>query len=156
MFKGKETTVAGYLAALPDDKRKVAREVVTLVRKNLPAGYEEGIGWGVITWSVPLSVLPDTYNKQPLCYVALGANKGGFSLYLMGVYGDAKLRATFEAAVKKAGKKLDMGKSCLHFRTMDDLAVPAVARAVKAIPMKKWAAHYEATRGKSKGKARRT
>jgi hypothetical protein len=150
MFTNKAKSVKEYLAALPAEKRAVAEEVVALVRKNLPAGYQEGIGWGAISWSVPLDVLPDTYNGEPLCYTAFAANKSGFSLYLMTVYGDTKLESAFKAAYKKAGKKLDMGKSCLRFKTMDDLVLPAVKSAIKAQPMKAYVARFKAIRKTTK------
>jgi hypothetical protein len=145
--------VKQYLDALPADRRAIADEVVSFVRKHLPRGYEEGIGWGAINWSVPLSVLPDTYNKQPLCYVAFAATKAGFSLYLMSVYGSPESAAKFKAAYEKSGKKLKMGKSCVNFRTVDDLALPAIKDAIKGTPMKKYVEFYRAARkATAKGK----
>jgi hypothetical protein len=150
MAKSNARTVAEYVDALSAEKRAVADEVLAIVRKNMPKGYEETIGWGAVTWSVPLAVLPDTYNKQPLCYAAFAATKQGFSLYLMAVYGDTKLRQAFEDGYRKAGKKLDMGKSCVHFRTTDDLALPAVKAAIKAVPMKQFVERYKAIRKTTK------
>ena len=150
MFDGKSKTVAEFLAALPAARREVAEDVLALVRKNIPKGYEEGVALGFVTWSVPLSVLPDTYNGQALWYVALAATKVGFSLYPMAVYGDPKRAAAFNAEWKKSGKKLDMGKACIRFSTMDDLALPAVKAAIKAVPMTKYVETYRAVRAKTK------
>lgn len=108
------------------------------------------VGWGAITWSVPLSVLPDTYNGQPLCYAALAATKTGFSLHLMAVYGDGATAKAFAAERKKSGKKLNMGKSCVRFRTTDDLALDAVKNVIKAVPMKTYVERYAAIRQKTK------
>ena len=150
MFDGKSKTVTEFLDALPADRREVADEVLDLVRKNLPKGYEEAMALGFITWSVPLSVLPDTYNGQALWYLAFASTKAGFSLYLMSVYGNKEREVEFKAAYTKAGKKLDMGKACLRFTTMDDLAIPAVKAAIKAVPMKTYVEMYRATRAKTK------
>ena len=85
MFDGKSKTVAQFLSAVPADRRDVAEEVLTMVRKNVPKGYEEAMSLGFVTWSVPLTVLPDTYNGQALWYIAFQSTKAGFSLYLMTV-----------------------------------------------------------------------
>ena len=150
MFDGKSKTVAQFLDALPADRRAVANEVLKLVRKNVPKGYEEAMSLGMVTWSVPLSVLPGTYNGQALWYTAFAATKAGFSLYLMSVYGNKEREAGFAAAYKKAGKKLDMGKACLRFKKMDDLLIPAVAGEIKSLPMKKYIEMYRAVRKTTK------
>lgn len=150
MSKSKAKTVREYLSALSPERRKVASEVLSLVRTNLPKGYKEELGWGAITWVVPLARFEDTYNGQPLCYVAFAATKAGFSLYLMGVYGDTKTSNAFVRAWKKSGKKLDMGKSCVRFRNSDDLALDAVKGAIKALPLKKYVEQYAAIRKKTK------
>ena len=146
MFDGKSTTVKEFLDALPADRREVAVAVLGLVRKSMPKGYEEQMSLGMVTWSVPLTVLPDTYNGQALWYVAFSATKAGFSLYLMSVYGHKEQEAEFKAAYKKAGKKLDMGKACLRFRKMDELVLPAVKHAITSVPMKKYIEMYRAVR----------
>lgn len=150
MFDGKSKTVAEFLAALPAQKREVADEVLALVRKSVPKGYEEQMSLGLITWSVPLTVLPDTYNGQALWYVAFAATKAGFSLYLMSVYGNKEREAAVKAAYTKAGKKLDMGKACLRFKTMEDLVLPAVRDAIKSVPMNQYVEAYRAVRAKTK------
>jgi len=146
MFDGKSKTVAEFLDALPADRREVASEVLALVRKSMPKGYAEQMALGMVTWSVPLSVLPDTYNGQALWYVAFAATKAHLSLYLMSVYGSKEREAVLKAAYKKAGKKLDMGKACLRFKTIDDLVLPAVKDAIKCLPMKKYVEEYRAIR----------
>lgn len=150
MFDGKSKTVAQFLDALPADRREGADDVLKLVRKNVPKGYEEAMSLGMVTWSVPLAVLPDTYNGQALWYTAFAATKAGFSLYPMSVYGNKERETSFAAAYKKAGKKLDMGKACLRFKTMDDLLIPAVAGEIKSLPMKKYIEMYRAVRKTTK------
>ncbi|MFO7693965.1 MAG: DUF1801 domain-containing protein [Vicinamibacterales bacterium] len=148
MVTSKATTVADYLAELPADRRKAISSVRAVIRKRLPKGYQETIGYGMICYNVPLSRYPDTYNGQPLCYAALAAQKHYNAVYLMNVYGDAAEAKAFKAAFKKAGKKLDMGKSCVRFKTADDLALDAVGDAIAAVPVDGFIARYERARKK--------
>src|SRR3954463_6869575 len=104
------TTVAAYLASLTPEKRAVIEDARALVRKHIPKGYTEFMNWGVINWGIPLEEFSDTYNGQPLCYVALGAKKNYNSLYLMGAYdvSNGKYTSPFSQkllvdAFKKAG-----------------------------------------------------
>ncbi len=141
-------TVAAYLKELPADRRAVVSAVRDLVRKNLPQGYEELLGYGMIMYSVPLSRFPDTYNGHPLCYVALAAQKNYYTLHLMSVYGNAEHAAKFKAEYARAGKKLDMGKSCVRFKSLDDLPLDLIARTVATVPAERWIELYQASRGK--------
>jgi hypothetical protein len=77
-------TPAQYIASLPADRAKTIETVRALVNKHIPRGYDECLVWGTIGWTIPLSRYPDTYNKQPICYVALSSQKNYCSLYLMG------------------------------------------------------------------------
>jgi hypothetical protein len=139
-------TVASYLRDLPADRRAELARVRQVIRKHLPKGYREAMGWGIITYEVPLSRYPDTYNGQPLCYAGLGAHKNHLALYLMPVYGSPKLAARLRAGFKRAGKKLDMGKSCIRFRRTDDLALDVIGEIVGAVPPDKYVALAEAAR----------
>lgn len=146
MARSKATTVKGYLDELPPDQRKALTQVRQVVNKNLPKGYKESLMFGMIGWGIPLSRFPDTYNGQPLCYAGLAAQKNYNALYLMTAYGDPKLRAMLVAGFKKAGKKLDMGKSCIRFRTVDDLPLDTIAQVVASVPADKYIAVYEKSR----------
>src|SRR6478752_5341326 len=125
-------TVSDYLAKLPDDRRTAIAKVRDVINANLPAGYEERLQWGMISWCVPESVLPakDVYNKQPLCFAGLASQKNHMAVYLMCVYGDASLRTWFEKAYKQSGKKLDMGQSCVRFKALDALPLELIGEAV--------------------------
>ena len=147
-------TVSDYLAELPDDRRKVIAAARALVRKHIPKGYKEGMGYGMITWSVPRSLFPGVASGQPLCYAALAAQKQYNTLYLMVPYGDAKLYAWLRDEFTKAGKRFDMGKSCLHFKTMDDLVPDAVGKIVAGMPPERFVKYCEAAWTKSR-KAKR-
>jgi Domain of unknown function (DU1801) len=148
MVMSKATKVADYLAELPADRRKTISAVRAVVRKNLPKGYKETIGYGMICYNVPLATYPDTYNGQPLCYAALAAQKNYCALYLMNVYGDGPAAKAFRGGFRKAGKKLDMGKSCVRFRTADDLPLDVIGRTIAATPVKAFIEKYEKAREK--------
>jgi hypothetical protein len=143
MVQSKATTVEEYLEELPEDRRKSIAEVRKVLQKSLPKGYEEMIGWGMIAYCVPLEKYPDTYNKQPLCYVGLAAQKNYNALYLMGAYATSKQEQALRDAFKKAGKKLDMGKSCVRFRTADDLPLDVIGDIVGRVPPEQWIKIYE-------------
>ena len=142
----KAKTVNEYLAALPDDRRKEIQAVRTVVRKHLPKGYAEALGWTGISYEIPLADFPDTYNGHPLCYVALAAQKNYNALYLMVPYGDPKQRKALEDAFAKAGKRLDMGKSCVRFKKASDLPLPAIGKLIAAVPPSRFIEAYRASR----------
>jgi Domain of unknown function (DU1801) len=148
MASSKAATVDDYLAELPPERRSVVASVRDLVRRNLPEGYRESMSWGMISYEIPLERYPNTYNKQPLSYAALAAQKNFYTLYLTGVYQDAERRKWLEREFKKAGKKLDMGKSCLHFKRLEDLPLDVIAQAIGGTPPEKLIEQYEASRKK--------
>jgi hypothetical protein len=152
MATSKATSVSAYLAGLPAERRTVVAAVRKLIKANLPAGYKESIGSGAVYYSVPLSVLPDTYNGQPLCYVALAAQKNYYSLYLMSVYGDTPKAKAFKEAFASAGKKLDMGKACVRFKTLDDLPLDVIAKTIAGTPMAAYVAMYRAIANRRKAR----
>ncbi len=139
-------TVAEYLDEQPDDRRKTLSTVRAVVRKHLPKGYKESMGYGMICYTVPLATYPVTYNGQPLCYAALAAQKNYCALYLMNVYGDGPTAKAFREGFKRAGKKLDMGKSCVRFKTAGDLPLDVIGQTIAATPMKEFIGKYERSR----------
>ena len=147
--KPTETAVADYLATLAPDRRAQIDPVVKFVRKHVPKGYEEAVSRKTIVWAVPFTLLPKTYNGQPLWYLALAAQKNYNALYLMNAYGIPRLRKLLETGFKKAGKKLDMGKSCLLFKTMDDLDLDSVGQVIADTPVDKYIEAYHASRKKA-------
>ena len=159
MVQSSAATVDEYLAALPEDRRGDLARVRDLVRANLPAGYEEGMLWGMIGWYIPLARYPDTYNKQPLCVAGLASQKHHMALYLMTVYGDRALEQAFRAGFAAAGKPLDMGKSCIRFRSAEALALDVIAETLRKVGVDAYIATYERSRrgsskpARAKGKA---
>lgn len=140
MVSSKATTVAAYLRELPAERREVVEAVRAIVNKHLPKGYVEVMRWGMITWEVPLSVAPDTYNGQPLSYAALAAQKGGYSLYLTGAYAFPDVLAAIKDGFAAAEKRLDMGKSCIRFKTLEALPLPVIGKAIASVPLKTFVA----------------
>jgi hypothetical protein len=146
MVSSNSATVDEYLASLPEERREVVARVRDVVLRNLPAGYTETMALGMIAYGIPLERYPNTYNGQPLGYVAIAAQKNYFSLYLMGVYGDPRREEWMRDEFRKAGKKLDMGKSCVRFRKLDDLPLGAIGELVASITPEQYIEIYEKSR----------
>lgn len=137
------STVQEYLDNLEPDRREVVSAVREVINDAMPDGYEEGIAYGMIGWSIPLERYPDTYNGQPLGYVALAAQKRYYSLYLNAVYAGSVDEAEFRRRWEASGRKLDMGKSCLRFRKLEDLDLDLIAETVAGTPLDAYIARYE-------------
>lgn len=148
-------TVQQYLDELPAERRAVIAKVRAAVRKAMPKGYEEGMLWGALCWYIPLARYPDTYNKQPLGYVGLAAQKNNYALYLMGVYADGKQERELKAAYGKMGRKPDMGKSCVRFGKVEDLPLEAITKLIAGMGVDDYIAVYEKSRPKAKPKPKR-
>jgi len=141
------TTVEQYLAELPEDRRSAIQAVREVILRNLDKNYEEGVQYGMIGYYVPHRVFPAGYHcdpKQPLCFAGIASQKSHMSLYLMCVYGNPQHEAWFRQAWKKTGKKLDMGKSCVRFKKVDDLALDVIGESIRRVPAKKYLEHYQA------------
>jgi hypothetical protein len=147
MASSSATSVEGYLEELPDERREVVSAVRETILRHLPEGYQEAMRWGMICYEIPLERHPRTYNGQPLGYIALAAQKHHYALYMSGLYADPEAYARLKQAFAGAGKKFDMGKSCLRFRKLDDVPWDAIADAVAGISPDEFIARYEAARG---------
>lgn len=155
MVRSPAATVEQYLEAIPPERRAILAAVRDAIRRNLPEGYREAMRWGAICYEVPLERYGDTYNGQPLSYVSLAAQKNYFTLSLMAVYGSPRLREWLQAEFERAGKKLELSKSCLHFRSLEDLPLDVVGRAVASTPLNAYIAHYEAAQATGPAARRR-
>ena len=141
-------TVDEYLDKLPADRRDAIGKVRDVINANIPAGFEEKIQFGAISWCVPESVLPakEVYNKQPLCLTSLASQKNHMAVYMLHIYGDRMLRTWFEKAYKDAGKKLDMGQSCVRFKTLDALPLEVIGEAMTKVTADRYADAYRRIR----------
>ncbi len=134
------------MSGLPEERRRVVSAVREVVLEHLPEGYEERINWGMISYEIPLERYPTTYNKQPLSYAGLAAQKNYYALYLTCVYADPELEARLKEGFEQAGKKLDMGKSCLRFRRLEDLPLKVIGEVVASTSVEAFISRYEASR----------
>ena len=143
MVSSKAKTVKEYLDELPPERASVIRAVRKTILDHLPKGYVERMNWGMISYEIPLKTYPDTYNKQPLSYAGLAAQKNNYSLYLMGLYWNKEHENWFVNEFKKKKLKLNMGKSCIRFSKLEDLPLDVIGKAVSRISVKEYIAHYE-------------
>lgn len=147
-MQSKATTVEQYLAELPPDRRAAIAAVRAVILANLDSDFEEQMQYGMIGYAVPHRVFPPGYHcdpRQPLPFAGLASQKGYMSLYLMGYYLDPREMEWLQKAWAKTGKKLDMGKSCIRFKKVEDLALEVIAEAIRRLPAKAYVATYERT-----------
>ena len=124
-------TVADYLTALPVDRREAVEALRAVVLKNLPQGYEEAMNWGMITYQVPLSIEPKTYNGQPLSYAAIASQKNNLAFYFMCDGGEGKLAKAWA----NPRRKPDIGKSCLRFKSLADIDLDVIGQLIASTPV---------------------
>lgn len=156
-------TVEQYLAELPPDRRAALTALRQLILANIYPAYQEGMGYGMAGYSVPHSVYPPGYHcnpKLPLPFAGFASQKNYMSLYLCGLYTQFDEGAAtgaahwFREAWAKTGKKLDMGKGCVRFKSLDDLALDVIAESFRRMPAKTFIAHYESSRAEHVPKTR--
>jgi len=146
-------TPDAYLEALPADRRELVGAIREVIRANLPAGYAEGMQYGMIGYFVPHALYPAGYHcdpAQPLPFAGIGSQKSHVGLYLFCVYLDPALTAWFTDAWRAAGKKLDMGKSCVRVKKLEDVPLGVIGELVRRVPVAAFVEHYEASRGAAK------
>ena len=147
MARSEAKTVEEYLDELTDDRRETVEAVRDVVNSNLPDGYEETVQFGMISYVVPLERYPKTYNRQALQYAALASQKNYVSLYLMNVYGNEETERWFVDRYRASGKRLDMGKACVRFKSIDDLPLDLIGETIARTPVDDFIALYEKARG---------
>ncbi len=142
----KMDTAESYLAELPPDRRDAVSAVRRVILQNLPDGYEETMQFGMIAYVIPISRYPNTYNGQALQIAALASQKNYMSVYLMTVYGDKETRHWFKERFEASGRKLDMGKSCVRFKKLDDLPLDVIGETIARVTVEQYISRYEAVR----------
>jgi len=143
----KPTTVDQYLAALPPDRRAALSTVRKVIQDHIDPTYTEGVQYGMIGWAVPHSVFPAGYHCDPsvaLPFMGMASQKHYMSLYFMCLYNNGERESWFRQAWAKTGKKLDMGKCCVRFKSVDDLALDVIGEAIRRVPARQYIADYEA------------
>jgi len=154
----KPVSVARYLASLPKDRRDAMQAVRKVIRANLDPKFKEVVQYGAIGYVVPHSVYPAGYHcdpKQPLPFAGLASQKNHISIHLFCIYMIEDEQNWFRDAWAKSGKRLDMGKSCVRFRKIEDVAPDVIGKTGKRITAKKFIAAYEAAFSKSGRPARK-
>ncbi len=139
-------TVDAYLTALPADRRELLQAVRQVILDHLPAGYAEGMQYGMIGYFVPHALYPAGYHcdpRQPLPFAALASQKQYCSLYLLCIYSQPEHLTWFQTAWAQTGRKLSMGKSCIRFRRLDDLPLEVIGQAIARVPVQQHIAFYE-------------
>ena len=148
MAKSKAETVDEYLAELPEERRAAISAVRQVVLDSLPEGYEEMMQFGMIGYVIPLVRYPVTYNGQALQYAALASQKNHMSLYLMNIYCDEAVERWFVERYSASGKRLDMGKACVRFKSLQDLPMDLVGEAIALTPVDRFIERYEMSRNR--------
>ena len=148
MARSSAATPEEYIAEQDPMRAAELARVRELVNAALPPGYVERMSWGMISWEVPLEVSGPTYNKQPLVYAALAAQKNHNALYLNGAYALPERPGKLQAAAAAAGKSLDMGKSCIRFGRADDLPLEAIAEELRSTSPVEFAATTRAAQAR--------
>lgn len=146
-MQSKATTPQEYIDSLPEDRRKPMEELRKAIKKNLSKEYQECMGYGMLAYVVPLKVYPAGYHCDPalpLGYMNLASQKNFIAVYHMGIYGDKKLLDWFTKEFPKHSKsKLDMGKSCIRFKKMDDIPYKLIGELAGKLSAKEWIECYE-------------
>jgi len=154
-MQSKATTVEQYIAELPEDRQKAVSELRKVIKKNLPKGFKEGMGYGMMGWSVPHSLYPAGYHcnpQDPLPFMGLASQKNSINLYHMGIYANPKLLKWFQDEHAKASpKKIDMGKSCIRYKKAEDIPYRLIGELASKITPQEWIEMYESA-FRSRGK----
>lgn len=145
-MQSKAKTVAEYLNSLPPDRRSAIEAVRKVILRHLDKDYQEGMGYGMIGYSVPHRIYPAGYHckpSDPLPFAGIASQKGHMSVYLMSLYGPDSDEAWFRDAWAATGKRLDMGKCCVRFKRIEDVPLDIIGEAIRRMPVKRWIEKYE-------------
>ncbi len=155
MAKSEALSVEEYLSQLPPERREAISAVRGVILEHLPAGFVETMQYGMISYVVPLETYPDTYNGSPLAVVSLASQMNHMAVYLMNIYGDPETERWFTERYRATGKRLDMGKSCVRFRKLDDLPIELIGQTVASTSLTNFIRMYEDSRRASKAAKRK-
>ena len=146
-MQSKATTVDEYISELPKDRQEAISKLRKEIKKNLPKGFKEGMGYGMMGYSVPHSIYPPGYHcdpKLPLPFMGLASQKNFIAVYHMGIYADPKLMKWFtDAYAKEVPGKLDMGKSCIRFKKPENIPVRLIGELASKMTVEDWITMYE-------------
>jgi uncharacterized protein YdhG (YjbR/CyaY superfamily) len=136
-----------YVSKLPEDRQSGFQRLRTTIKENIPAGFEETMSYGMIGYVVPHSIFPAGYHcdpKLPLPFVSIASQKNFVALYHMGIYADNDLLDWFVGEYPNHTKaKLDMGKSCIRFKKMDQIPFDLIGQLMTKMTVADWIEKYE-------------
>ncbi|MEP5255835.1 MAG: DUF1801 domain-containing protein [Winogradskyella arenosi] len=143
----KASSVDDYISQVPEERQDVLKKLRSVITTHLPEGFEEGIQYGMVGYYVPHSKYPDGYHcdpKIPLPFMSFASQKNSINLYHSGIYANPKLHDWFvEAYPKHCKRKLDMGKSCVRFKKMDDIPFELIGQLCEKMTCEAWIKIYE-------------
>ena len=146
-MQSKAKLVKDYLAELPEDRAPYFSKLRDVISKNIPKGFEECMGYGMVGFVVPHSLFPEGYHcdpKLPLPFVSIGSQKNFIVIHHMGLYANPKLLEWFVNEYPKHSQtKLDMGKGCIRFKKVDQIPYDLIAELIKKITVKDWIKMYQ-------------
>lgn len=145
------TTPAEYIAALPPARRAAVKKLRQMLRKHLPKGFKETMGYGMLAYVVPHSLYPAGYHcspDKPLPFINLASQKQYISLYHMGLYDGPLLAWLKNEWPKHTDAKLDLGKCCVRLRQLDAIPYELLGKLAGRVTPQQWIKQYEAGRGK--------
>lgn len=146
-MKYEANTVEEYIAQLPEDRREIITELRAIINENIPDGFEETMSYGMIGWVVPHSIYPNGYHctpELPLPFLSIASQKNFIGFYHMGIYANPELLKWFTEEYPKYSKyKLDMGKSCVRLKRMNDIPFDLIRETVQKMAVKEWIDLYE-------------
>lgn len=147
-MKNVANSVDDILKNVQEDRKEVFQKLHQVILKNLPKGFEAAISYGGLGYVVPHSVYPDGYHckpAEPLPFAGIASQKQSINFYHMGMYSDPDLLKWFVSEFPKHSKqKLNMGKSCVRFKKMDDIPYKLIGELMKKMTVKEWILKYEA------------
>ena len=148
-MQNKADTPEKYIESLPGERREALEKLRKVLKDNLPGGFQEGMGYGMIGYVVPHSLYPSGYHadpRLPLPFINIASQKGHIALYHMGIYANPDLLSWFAAEYSKhSTQKLDMGKSCIRFKKTDDIPYDLIAELARKMTVEDWIALYESS-----------
>ena len=143
----KASSPEDYVSQIPEERQSIVNKLRKVINTNLPKGFEEGIQYGMIGYYVPHSVYPDGYHcdpKTPLPFMNLASQKSSINLYHSGIYANQEIHDWFVAEYPKhCSRKLDMGKSCVRFKKLDEIPYDLIGELASKITVEEWIDIYE-------------
>ncbi|MBC7950048.1 MAG: DUF1801 domain-containing protein [Chitinophagaceae bacterium] len=143
----KAVDATDYISQIPEERQAAMKKLRAVIKKNLPKGFKEGVGYGMMGWSVPHSLYPAGYHckpEDPLPFMGIASQKNFIAVYHMGIYAIPSLHKWFVTEHAKASvKKLDMGKSCLRYKKPEDIPYDLIGELASKITPDEWIEVYE-------------